>query len=152
MATTPWPTPTLTCMPNYALNPYAIPLLVVALLSLAASSVGLIRERTSKISITLFVLGCFVSLWFFAFAWMYLAKAEATALWWAKAAYLGVPFIPTAIITFTVSVLNTYRRDKGILWVGWILSLAFSILAVRTDLLIRGVHIIGGVIIPHMEN
>jgi PAS domain S-box-containing protein len=127
-------------MPNYTLNPYAIPLLVVALLSLAASSMGLIRERTSKISITLFVLGCFVSLWFFAFAWMYLARTEATALWWAKAAYLGVPFIPTAIITFTVSVLNTYRRDKAILSVGWILSLAFSILAVRTDLLIRGVH------------
>ena len=130
----------MTSLSDYLFNPYAIPPLAVALLSLVGSSLGLIRERTSKISIALFALGSFVSIWFFAFAWMYSARIPEAALWWAKAAYLGVPFIPSAIFSFTVTVLNTYRRDKRILWVGWIVSLVFSILAIRTNLLISEVY------------
>lgn len=35
------------------------------------------------------------------------------ALWWAKIAYLGVPFIPAAAYHFTVTVVRRVPSPKG---------------------------------------
>jgi len=62
------------------------------------------------------------------------------ALGWAKTAYLGVPFIPTAVYHFTISVLRSYKQNRKSVIIGWILSSLFSILAVGTDAMITGVN------------
>jgi hypothetical protein len=77
--------------------------------------------------------------WLFAFLWMYCAEEKTVALWWARAAYLGIPFVCSAVYHFTISVLRLYERRKGFVWAGWALSAVFSAAALWTDELISGV-------------
>jgi PAS domain S-box-containing protein len=79
-------------------------------------------------------------LWLFSFSWMYSATDEGVALWWAKFAYLGVPFIPSSIYHFTVTILGTYEQRKRLVWLSWLLSLFFSVSILSTDALIKALY------------
>ena len=98
----------------------------------------LIRERISPVSFAFFLLTLFVSIWLLGFSFAYLAVSAPVALWWSKAAYLGVPFIAPATHQFTVSMLSLQRRK--LVWFGWLGAAFFSVVAVWSGVLVETVR------------
>ncbi|MBI4004436.1 MAG: hypothetical protein HY353_05380, partial [Candidatus Omnitrophica bacterium] len=104
----------------YAFSPYAVPTAATAVAVLVLSAMVLLREQGSRVSWLFFLTTLTICIWLFSFSWMYCATDERVALWWAKAAYLGVPFIPTAIYHFTVAVLGVERTQQRFVRLSWI--------------------------------
>lgn len=125
---------------NYTFSYYAIPTFIVAAFSFILVVYQVIREEFSFLGLSFFILGLIIFIWLFSFSWMYCAKDDAVALWWAKVAYLGLPFLPTAVYHFSMVFLQIYRQHRAMLLLCWILSALFSLIAVGTDFLISGVH------------
>lgn len=104
---------------NYILILYALPTFISSTALAALDLLVLLRERASRESVLYCLMTLTVTVWLFAFSWMYCAEEKAVALWWAWAAYLGIPFVCSAVYHFTVSVLRLYERRKGFVWAGW---------------------------------
>lgn len=120
----------------YALDLLAIPQLGVALIALILSIKVLFREGSKSVSLAFLMLCGAIFLWLSSYFLMYCATDEGVARWWAKASYLGVPFIPSALYYFTVAVLQLYKTKKKIVWIGWGLSSISAIVIIGTDLVI----------------
>jgi len=125
---------------NYTLDYYAIPVFIVSMVSLGLAVYRVIREEFSFLGISFFLLGLTIFIWLFSFSWMYCAKDEYVALWWAKVAYIGLPFLPAAVYNFSMVFLQIYRQHREVLLFCWVLSGMFSLLAVGTDFLITGMY------------
>ncbi len=125
---------------GYAYNPYAIPVAVAAFAMLAVGVTAYLRERGSRVSVLFLLMTLADSVWLASFACMYSAVNEQTALWWAKAAYLGAPCIPSAIYQFTVVALGTSLRHKRLVRMSWFLSIFFMVAILGTDGLIGGLY------------
>ncbi len=82
---------------------------------------------------------------------MYVSPNEETALVWSRLAFLGVPFISTALFQFTIFALRTYSSQQRKAWIGWILSSFFSLLALVSDSFISGVKLHPWGYYPHYE-
>jgi PAS domain S-box-containing protein/putative nucleotidyltransferase with HDIG domain len=123
---------------NYTSSIYAFPTLVTTTAILLLGLSVLIRERISPVSFSFFLVTLFVSVWLFGFSCAYLTTSEPVAVWWSKAAYLGVPFIAPATYQFTVSMLRLSNRK--LVWFGWLGAGFFSAVTLWTDALIGGVH------------
>jgi diguanylate cyclase (GGDEF)-like protein/PAS domain S-box-containing protein len=121
---------------NYAFNPYAIPTSLAAAAVLLLAVWVLVRERGAPVGVSLFLVSLSIAVWFLAFSLMYSSKEKQTAFWWARAAYLGVPFIPSTLYSFAVTSLRTNARRRGWIWGGLAASAIFSVCAVETDALI----------------
>ncbi len=121
---------------NYTLSTYAIPTFVTAVFIFLLGSLVCLREQGSQVSVLFFWVTLTISMWLFAFSWMYCATDERVALWWAKAGNLGVAFIPSAIYHFTVAVLRINRKYKMLVWSSWALSILFLVAILGTDSLI----------------
>jgi hypothetical protein len=85
---------------NYTFNFHAVPLYIIALASLALGLMVLAHERFSRISFLFFLVTLTSGIWFFGFSWVYLSNQEDVALWWTRVAYIGVPFLGSAVYTF----------------------------------------------------
>ncbi|MBN1835515.1 MAG: PAS domain S-box protein, partial [Spirochaetales bacterium] len=71
---------------------------------------------------------------------MYSSARPEVALVYARAAYLGVPFIPAAALHFMTEAFPPgHRRQGRLVWVAWVVSGVFSALAVGTEHLITDV-------------
>lgn len=125
---------------NYTFNYLAIPVVIVSVISLTIVIYRVIRDKFSFLSLSFFLLGLNVFIWLFSFSWIYCAKNVYVALWWTKVAYLGLPFLPTTILNFSMVFLQIYRQHRVVLWFCWILSAIFSLIAIGTDFLISGVY------------
>lgn len=99
----------------------------------------LLRERHSAVKTAFFFMTLPASIWLFSFGFMYLAVNETAALFWAKAAYLGVPFIPSTIYYFTVKILRLGEKRRGRVLLFFLTSVFFSIVIIGTDRVIDGV-------------
>ncbi|MEO8380069.1 MAG: EAL domain-containing protein, partial [Acidobacteriota bacterium] len=93
-------------------------------------------RRLSSVSTAFFTITVVVAIWMVAFTGMYAARDEQVALSWARAAYLGAPFIPPALYWFTIEVLRLERRRRLAHIVAWSVAAFFSGVAVTTDQLI----------------
>jgi len=126
---------------NYEFNPYAIPVFAAAL-AISLLGIGvLVHERASRVSVSFFLVTQTTALWLFCFSWMYSAKEEVFALMWAKAAYLALPFLPSAIFKFTgESLHNNHERYKRFVDLSWVLSSFFVIVILTTNVLIAGLY------------
>ncbi len=125
---------------NYSFSLYAIPTSVMTVVILIIGWLTLIRERSSPVGVAFFLMTLTISLWFFGFSCVYYANNKQIAFFWVKAAYLGVPFIPSATYTLSVMVMRTYQRQKKFVWISWALSALFSVAALKTDALIDELH------------
>jgi two-component system cell cycle sensor histidine kinase/response regulator CckA len=125
---------------HYLLSPVAIPTFITACALLVLGLVVLSRERPSPVPRLFFIMTLTVSVWFFAFSWMYCATNERVALWWAKAAYLGVPFIAAAVHHFTVAVLGLSAGYRSRVRAAWVLSGVCAAVALGTDALVAGLY------------
>ncbi len=125
---------------NYFFSVYAIPTFTILVLMFLAGAAILVHEGGSREGRLFFLTVILICGWLFSFSWMYCSVDERTALFWAKAAYAFVPFIPSAIYHFTVVVLHTYPRSRLLVRLGWIVSFSFSCVILSTDALIDGLY------------
>ncbi|HET6261455.1 MAG TPA: ATP-binding protein [Chloroflexia bacterium] len=125
---------------GYTFTLYSLPTLLTMAAVFSLGVFVLVRERITLVSVSFFIVTLAVSTWLFCFSWMYAANNPATAMWWSRAAYLGVPFIAPAAYQFTAVVLGLHRRLRRVILTAWLVSGLFAIAAVATDSLITGVE------------
>jgi diguanylate cyclase (GGDEF)-like protein/PAS domain S-box-containing protein len=123
----------------YGFSPSAIPVALTAVLILALGVRVRMRRATSA-SAAFFAMTVVVAIWMAAFAGMYSSLDASVALSWARAGYLGVPFIAPAIYWFTVEILRIEQRRRLLHVAAWSLAAFFSAVAVTTDRLIPRVE------------
>ena len=81
-----------------------------------------------------------VCVWLVCFSMMYCAVRADVALWWARAAYAGIPFIAAAIYHFSVIATGARERRRAVVRVAWALSGACSALFLLSDVFLVGVY------------
>ncbi len=124
---------------NYFFNPYAIPTLLIAVAALILSLKHLILEKFSLAADALAFLGIVITSWLVCNFLTYSSNQEAVAIGWAQMSNIGISFIPSGIYHFAVVVLRIDKKHRTTIWTGWILSTLFSVIAIKTDLIVRGV-------------
>jgi len=122
----------------YVFSPYAIPTAVTTALMLLFGVAVLLR-RPSRVSAAFFSLTIFASVWLSAFTFMYSARDKEHALFWARIAYFGVPFLAPAIYQFTVEMLRIMRLRRAAVMFAWLLAAFFSATALLSDALVTSV-------------
>ena len=125
---------------RHGLSPSAIPTAVTALLMLLFGG-SVIRRRVTRVTSAFLTLSIAAAIWLSTFTLMYSTDDSAQALWWARAAYLGIPFIAAGIYHFTVEMLRIYEERKFAVWVGWSLAAFFAAIGSATDLLVPRVDL-----------
>ena len=121
---------------SYVFNVFSVPTALAASSVLLLGVLVLLRERLSQISRLFFFVTLTVTIWLFCLSWTYSSANPAVALWWAKASFLGVPFIAPATYHFTVGLLRIYHQYRRVVWGSWLLSALFAMVAIGTDILI----------------
>jgi PAS domain-containing protein len=119
---------------------YALPVFVTAALVLAFGVAVLFREHWSLESRLFFLNVLSVAIWLFSFSAMYCAKSDSAAFFWSKAAYLGVPFIPSCFYHFCVVVLKLGQEKMRLVRVSWLLSVFFAVTIIGTNALISSLY------------
>ncbi|NNF67485.1 MAG: EAL domain-containing protein [Gammaproteobacteria bacterium] len=97
----------------YQVNGYSIPLFAAAALILFMSALTLAYERGSRVASPLFVLALSTSWWLAGFGMMYCSQNLELALWWCKAAHIGIVFLPTTALYFTANVVGRDNFSAG---------------------------------------
>ncbi len=123
---------------RYDWNACAVPPLVTAAAMLLLGATVMVRGRGAREARPFAWLAAAICIWLFCFSFMYLAADERVALVWAKAAYLGITFIPAALYHFTLAVTRSERRRWA--WAGWAASALFCAPAVAGDALLRDLY------------
>lgn len=124
---------------SYGFSPFAVPTLVTAALMLFFGA-GVMVRRMSRVAGAFFAISAAASVWLIAFTFLYCAKDAATALFWSRVAYLGVPFLAPAIYHFTAEMLRIAKDRRGAIGAGWGMAIVFSALAVTGVLVDRVQH------------
>lgn len=125
---------------SYALRPFVALSLTTATVVLLFGIIVVARERGSRVSLHFFALTFSISVWLFAFSLMYATANPRIALFWAKAAFLGIPFIPTAAFHFIVGLEHVERKLHNLIRAMWALSAFFSLIILTTDQIVDGVE------------
>jgi len=100
---------------QHGLAPSAMPTAATAVLMLVFAE-SVIRRRVSRVTMAFLALSTAAAIWLIAFTFMYSTTDVLHALWWARAAYFGVPFIAAGIYHFTVEMLRIYEQRKFAVW------------------------------------
>ena len=132
---TPWMDPS-----NYGINMFAFQTFLISVIVFMLGAMILFRERGSAVGVSYALCTLTIGIWLSTFSFMYSALNESTAFFWAKAAYLGVPFIPSAIYQFTVVILRIHARHRRRVIACWLLSSFFAAMILATDALIMGLY------------
>src|SRR5207247_328382 len=125
---------------NYAFSLYALPTALAAVAVLALGVLALVRERGATVSVTFFFMNLLAAVWLSSYSLVYSATTEQVALWWVKAAHLGVIFIPAAVYHFTVTALRIQPEHKTFVRLGWITSALFFLAMAPSDAFIARVR------------
>ncbi|MFW6201651.1 MAG: EAL domain-containing protein, partial [Gemmatimonadota bacterium] len=103
-------------------------------------------EHGTRESRAFFLLTAALAVWMLGFAGMYAAPDDASALRWARLAYIGVPAIAPAVYTFSVHVLRIAEARRGWIIASWATAALFIALAVApTPFVVDVVHYDWGV-------
>jgi diguanylate cyclase (GGDEF)-like protein/PAS domain S-box-containing protein len=124
---------------RYGFSPYAVPTLATAALMLVFGT-SVLARRASRVAGAFFAIAASASVWLIAFTFVYSAKDAATALFWSRAAYLGVPFLAPSIYHFTTEMLRIAKERRSAVMTAWGLATVFSALAVTGVLVERVQH------------
>jgi PAS domain S-box-containing protein len=110
---------------SYTFSLYSVPTSLAGAAVLVLGFVALVRERGAPVSIAFFLLNVLAAEWLSSYSLVYSSTTEAVALWWVKAAHLGVIFIPAAVYHFTVTALRIHLEHKVAIWATWMTSALF---------------------------
>ncbi|HLJ73532.1 MAG TPA: diguanylate cyclase, partial [Thermoanaerobaculia bacterium] len=124
---------------QHGLSPSALPTAITSLLMVMFGT-SVLRRRVSRVTLAFAAMSAACSAWLVAFTFMYTTDNAAHALFWARVAYVGVPFIAVAIYHFAIEMLDIYAKRKFAVWAGWSLAIFFSIAATSTNLLVTSVR------------
>ena len=124
----------------YAFSPSAIPVALTAVL-IFAFGIRVFARRVTNVSTAFLSMTIVVAIWMTAFTGMYSTTDATIALRWARAAYLGVPFIAPALYWFTLEMLRIERKRRVAHVAAWGLAGFFSAVAVTSDKLIPSVEL-----------
>jgi PAS domain S-box-containing protein len=120
-------------------NALAIQTFVTAFGIFCLGIFALIRERGSQLSVAFFLLTLTIGTWLFCFSWMYSATDEHIAMLWAKAAYMGVGFVPAAVYNYS-GLLRGDSRFRKLVPVFLGLSTFFVIAIITSDLVFGSLY------------
>jgi diguanylate cyclase (GGDEF)-like protein/PAS domain S-box-containing protein len=124
---------------RYGVSPFAVPTLVTAALIFVFGA-SVLARRASRVAGAFFAIAASASVWLVAFTFMYCAKDATIALFWARVAYLGVPFLAPSIYHFTAEMLRIAKERRGAIIAGWVTAIVFSAFAV-TGVLVERVQL-----------
>ena len=136
---------------DYNFTIFALAVLFTSLTILSTGIRILIREKASRESILFFLITFSIFLWLFPNSFMYVSPDEETALVWSRLAFLGVPFISTALFQFSIFALRAPYSQQQKAWIAWILSFFFSLCALVSESFISGVKLHSWGYYPHYE-
>ena len=121
-------------------TPLAAAMWLTGAVVLLCGALSLGRERGSRIGRLWFLSSVSLTWYLWSFGAVYASQDADTALWWARFAYIGVPFIPATVFHFSMRVLRVYERTRFLARAAWVLALGFAVLAQFTSLLIARVE------------
>jgi diguanylate cyclase (GGDEF)-like protein/PAS domain S-box-containing protein len=125
---------------HYSLQLAAVPTLMTALAALILGAAVVSRERFSRVSLIFLLVPVTIAIWLACFSLMFLSVDPDVAFTWARAAYLGIPFIPAAIYTFSVTATGTAARRRAAVAAVWLLSALASGLFVGSVAFLEGLY------------
>src|SRR5262249_14601942 len=91
---------------NYFVSVHSVGPWVAGLMTAALGIAVLLRERGSKVSQALGLLTASLIVWLLCIGALYSTRHQAVGLWWVKVEHLGVVFIPTAVLIFTLTIVQ----------------------------------------------
>src|SRR5688572_15507681 len=104
------------------LSTTALPMLAAAVVILILGSVGVARDRASPVTISFLVLTACASWWLASASVMMMSPQPEVALIWARIVYLGVAFLPAAILQFASALIERLRERSVLLAIAWAVS------------------------------
>lgn len=119
------------------MHAFSIPPLITSLLLLIMSVFVFIKKEGKSPINNLAVLQAVSFLWLFSEAMLYSSSSFETARNWAKAAYVGVIFIPPTFYHFILSFLRAERKLRSLL-ISYSFAAVFLAALFLTDALIQG--------------
>src|SRR5438132_1528172 len=102
---------------------------------------SVLHRKVSRVTAAFFAMSLAAAVWLVAFTFMYCSRDAVHAVWWARAAYLGVPLLAAGIYHFTVEMLRIYEQRKFAVWCAWSLAAFFAAIGSATDLLVPRVQL-----------
>lgn len=124
---------------NYDFTLYSVPVFIIGSAVLAIGVVALIRERGSRASLAFFFVAVSIAMWLTSFAAIYAAVNSNAAEWWMRyVEHLGVSFIPTAIMLFSLELSGARRKLRLHGSLSAAASAAMYVIFISTDWFIVG--------------
>ncbi|HUP47756.1 MAG TPA: EAL domain-containing protein [Thermoanaerobaculia bacterium] len=123
----------------YAFSAYAIPTALTAILMVVCGA-GVLGRGATRVNRAFAAMTAAAAVWMSAVTMVYLAREAEVALWWARAAYAGVPFLAPAVYHFAVEVLRIHDRRRLAVAAGWAGAAVWAVLVWSSDLIVGGVE------------
>ena len=127
-------------MQHYVFNWYALPPFFTALCAYSLGLWIIWQQPSSRLRKALLLGTTCTAVWLGCFGMISLSATAPTAMAWARAAHLGVPFLPMAVYFYVTVGLRQYERDKPLIWISAAISVAFLVLSLSTRLVIADVE------------
>ncbi len=125
---------------DYFLNYYAVPMLAAGLMVLILGAVQYIREGYSRVSLAFVGVCSTAAIWLINVGIALCAKTEEISLFWNRIEHVGVFFIPCAVYTLTLTVVNRLQEKIRSVLACAVLSLLFVVWLLSTDAFITGFY------------
>ena len=123
----------------YILSPLAVLTLMTAISVFCLGIFALIRERGSVLSAAFSLVSVTIFVWLFCYSRMYSAVDGKVAMWWARHAYFGIAYIPTAVFYFSAQVRGDKKSRKATLML-LALSTFFVLTILNTDMVFGALY------------
>ena len=125
---------------NYLISVHSVGPWVAGLLTAALGIAVLLRERGSKVSQALALLTTTLAVWLLCIGALYSTRDQVLGLWWVKVEHLGVVFIPTAVLIFTLTIVQRVHAFRVFVWGSLAVSGGFGLSVLLTERLISGLY------------
>ena len=123
-----------------SISPYSIPMFITGL---AIAGLGIFVYARSSTVLTnklFFFLSSSIFIWLIGFGIVYSCNNIKDALFWGRFTYIGIIFIPSTTLHFTLTLIGINKEKKALILSSYIFSIFFILLS-RTNLFINGMDI-----------
>jgi len=123
---------------NYFFNPYALPSLIVGIYCVLLGIFVWVKNR-KLVGFSLFVLTFPCGVWLLSVCLGLLSKNIEVAGFWYKFCYIWIPFISVGsfFVALCVTKFIEIKRERILLFTGYIIMVCFAFLAPSTDFLTK---------------
>jgi diguanylate cyclase (GGDEF)-like protein/PAS domain S-box-containing protein len=125
---------------SYQFSTYAVPVVVVGVITWALGLATFIRERASRLSRSFIALTGAVGLLYVSNGFAYSAVDVAVAEGWVRFSVVGTVFLPVTILGHVSASSVHYRKIRPFIIAEYMATVAFAGVVVATDWLVEDVH------------